>query len=57
MHQKYGQKTDSYFRAFQKQWQFIRDHQVDKEFGGVFDTIESNGVVKDYTKARIWKVL
>jgi mannobiose 2-epimerase len=55
MHQKYGQKTDSYFRAFQKQWQFIRDHQVDKEFGGVFDTIESNGVVKDYTKSRIWK--
>ena len=55
MHQQYGQKTDSYFRAFQKLWQFIREHQVDKEFGGVFDTIESDGVVKDYTKSRIWK--
>jgi mannobiose 2-epimerase len=55
MHQKYGLKTGSYFKAFQKQWRFIRDHQVDKEFGGVFDTIESDGVVKDYTKSRIWK--
>jgi len=55
MHQKYGQSTDRYFKAFQQQWSFIKDHQVDKEFGGVFDTVESDGSVKDYTKSRIWK--
>jgi mannobiose 2-epimerase len=55
MHQKYGQQTDRYFKAFQQQWSFIKDHQVDKEFGGVFDTVESDGSVKDYTKSRIWK--
>jgi cellobiose epimerase len=55
MHQKYSSQTDTYFKAFQKQWQFIRDHQVDHEFGGVFDTVEEDGAVKDQTKSRIWK--
>jgi len=55
MHQKYGKDTDTYFKAFQKQWSFIRDHQVDKEFGGIFDTVEIDGKVTDYTKSRIWK--
>ena len=55
MHQKYGHETGVYFNAFQKQWQFIKEHQVDKELGGIFDTIESDGAVKDYTKSRIWK--
>ena len=55
MQQKYGKETDSYFKAFQKQWAFIRDHQVDKEFGGIFDTVESDGKVTDFTKSRIWK--
>jgi mannobiose 2-epimerase len=50
-----GGQTDIYFKAFQHQWQFIRDHQVDHEFGGVYDTIERDGAVTDHTKARIWK--
>jgi len=55
MHEKYGKQTDKYFKAFQQQWQFIQQHQLDKEFGGVFDTIEADGSVKDHTKSRIWK--
>ena len=55
MHEKYGKQTDTYFRAFQRQWQFIRDKQIDHEFGGVYDTVERDGSVKDFTKARIWK--
>lgn len=55
IHEKYGSQTDDYFKAFQQQWRFIKDHQVDREFGGVFDTVESDGSVKDYTKSRIWK--
>jgi hypothetical protein len=50
-----GEQTDIYFKAFQLQWQFIRDRQVDHEFGGVYDTIEHDGAVPDHTKARIWK--
>ena len=55
MHQKYGRENQTYFRAFEQQWRFIKDHQVDKEFGGIFDTVESNGDIKDFTKSRIWK--
>jgi mannobiose 2-epimerase len=55
MHEKYGRQTERYFKAFQRQWEFIRDYQIDKELGGVFDTIEQDGRVTDTTKARIWK--
>ncbi len=55
MHEKYGQQSSKYFKAFVQQWQFIRNHQLDKEFAGVFDTIEADGSVKDQTKSRIWK--
>ena len=55
MHEKYGQQTDAYFNAFQKQWQFIKEKQIDHEFGGVYDTVGRDGTVRDYTKARIWK--
>ena len=55
MHEKNGQQTDKYFRAFQAQWRFLKDHQVDHEYGGVYDTIERDGTVKNFTKARMWK--
>ena len=55
MHEKYGQQSDVYFKAFQQQWQFIKDRQVDQELRGVYDTIERDGTVTDQTKARIWK--
>jgi len=55
MHEKYGKQTNVYLEAFQKQWQFIKEKQIDHEFGGVYDTVERDGTVKDYTKARIWK--
>jgi mannobiose 2-epimerase len=55
MLEKYGRDGDVYLKAFLKQWEFIREHQVDREFGGVFDTVERDGEVKDYTKSRIWK--
>ena len=55
LHEKYGNVTDAYFRAFQLQWQFIRDRQVDHELGGIYDTVERDGATPDRTKARIWK--
>src|SRR5207253_10813434 len=55
MHEKYGKETDVYLNAFQKQWRFIKDRQIDHEFGGVYDTVERDGTDRDYTKARIWK--
>jgi mannose/cellobiose epimerase-like protein (N-acyl-D-glucosamine 2-epimerase family) len=55
MHEKYGRQTDAYFKAFRQQWQFIRDRQVDHEFGGLYDTVERDGTPTNHVKARIWK--
>ena len=55
MHEKHGRQTDIYFRAFQQQWAFIRDRQVDQEFGGFYDTIDRDGTATNHIKARIWK--
>jgi mannobiose 2-epimerase len=55
MHERYGRETDAYFKAFQQQWEFIRERQVDKEFRGVYDTVERDGTPTNTPKARIWK--
>ena len=55
MHERYGRKTDAYFKAFQRQWEFIRDRQVDKEFRGLYDTVGRDGAPTRTPKARIWK--
>jgi len=55
MHEKYGKATGVYFKAFQQQWLFIKDRQVDHDFAGLYDTIEHDGTATDKIKARIWK--
>ncbi len=56
MHERYGRGTAAYFQAFQRQWEFIRDRQVDREFRGVYDTVERDGRSNLNTpKARMWK--
>ncbi|MFL6335382.1 MAG: AGE family epimerase/isomerase [Pyrinomonadaceae bacterium] len=55
MHERYGRETDAYFKAFRRQWEFLRDRQVDKEFRGLYDTVGRDGTPTDTPKARIWK--
>jgi mannobiose 2-epimerase len=55
MHEKYGQQSDVYFKAFQQQWQFIKDFQIDSEFHGVYEMIGPDGVPTVPGKGRIWK--
>jgi cellobiose epimerase len=55
MHEKYGRETDAYFRAFQRQWEFIKEQQRDAEYGGIYDTVERDGTPTDRVKARMWK--
>lgn len=55
MHEKYGRETELYFRAFQRQWEFIRDRQIDREFRGLYDTTERDGKPTATPKARMWK--
>ena len=55
MHEKYGQQTNVYFEAFQRQWQFIQHYQTDAEFHGVYEMIGSDGLPVNPGKGRIWK--
>ena len=55
MHEKYGQQTDVYFKAFQLQWQFIKNYQIDSEFHGVYEMVGPDGNAVNPNKGRIWK--
>lgn len=55
MHEKYGRESNVYFEAFQKQWQFIKDYQIDPEFRGLYEMIGPDGVPTNTVKGRIWK--
>jgi mannobiose 2-epimerase len=55
MHEKYGKQTDIYFKAFQRQWQYIKDYQIDHESGGVYEMVDADGKPTTYIKGRIWK--
>ena len=55
MHEKYGRQTDVYFKAFQLQWQFIKDYQIDHKFHGDYETVGPDGVPTTTDKGRIWK--
>lgn len=55
MHQKYGQETDQYFKAFQRQWQFIENYQFDHEHPGVIESVQRDGVPLTQDKGRVWK--
>jgi mannobiose 2-epimerase len=55
MHEKYGRETNLYFRAFQHQWSFIKNYQVDSEFRGVYGAIGEDGKPLATAKGEIWK--
>jgi mannobiose 2-epimerase len=55
MHEKYGRETDAYFKAFQQQWRFIKDYQIDSVHHGVYGMIGPDGAPTDTVKGRIWK--
>jgi len=55
MHETYGLQTDAYFTAFLRQWQFIKERQIDPEHAGVYEMVGPDGVPKNPGKGRIWK--
>lgn len=55
MHQEYGQQTDVYFKAFQKQWRFIQNYQVDGQYHGVYTLVGEDGAPVHPVKGSIWK--
>ena len=55
LHEKYGASDDRYFKAFQLQWQFIKNFQIDPVNHGTFEMIGADGEPTIESKGRIWK--
>ena len=55
MHEHFGRQTDRYWKAFLKQWEFIRDHQIDQEYPGLFAETEQDGRPIPGQKSQNWK--
>ncbi len=55
LHEQYGKQTDVYFKDFQRQWQYLKDYQIDHEYGGVYELVDANGKPMTYDKGSIWK--
>lgn len=55
MHEKHWRETDVYFRAFQQQWRFIKDYQIDRQHRGLYAMIGPDGAPESRVKASMWK--
>jgi len=55
MHEMYGSKTDVYFKAFQKQMDFIEKYQRDPEFHGFYQRVGEDGKPLATDKGQNWK--
>ena len=55
LHEKYGQQTDVYFKAFQRQWQYLKDYQIDHKYGGDYPLVDASGKPITLNKGSIWK--
>jgi mannobiose 2-epimerase len=56
MHWKYGERTDRYWIAFSKEWDFIEGHLIDPIHGGWYwSTTREGRLIGDGNKANPWK--
>ena len=55
MQERYGKQTDMYFRAFERQWEFIRAYQIDEQFHGVYQLVGEDGKAVEDIKGATWK--
>ena len=56
MHQRFGNETDRYYIALNRQWEFIKQHQIDAENGGWHNTLNRDGSLPNQQdKVSQWK--
>ena len=55
MHEKAGARNDTYFKAYQREWRFIKDYQVDSVYRGLYEMIGEDGKPTIPNKGLIWK--
>ncbi len=55
LHERYGRTTDVYWQAFQLQWHWIQQYQLDHQFRGEYELIKPDGTPVSTTKGQMWK--
>ncbi len=55
MHEKYGKENPEYFKLFQRQWDFIKNRQIDEKYRGLYASVQRDGTVTSFSKAQMWK--
>jgi len=56
MNHRFVRETDRYAKALGKQWDFIQNHMLDRDFGGWFsETTRDGALIGDGSKANQWK--
>ncbi len=55
MHERYGAQTDVYWKAFQRELQYIRKYQIDTKFGGEYSLVRADGSPVNTFKGSMWK--
>lgn len=55
LHERYGRTTDVYWKAFQLQWHWIQQYQLDHQFRGEYALIKSDGTPVSTQKGQMWK--
>lgn len=55
MHERYCLETGVYWKAYLKEWAFIREHQTDREGRGLFEAVKRDGTPVTFRKSHIWK--
>lgn len=55
LHEKYGKETDTYWKHFQMQWQYITKYQVDHQYHGFYNMVRPDGTPQTPDKGVIWK--
>ncbi|HEY3856529.1 MAG TPA: AGE family epimerase/isomerase [Verrucomicrobiae bacterium] len=53
-HERFGKETSRYWDAFVKQWNWIRNYQVDHVHGGWWPTVRADGTPVSRVKADMW---
>jgi mannobiose 2-epimerase len=54
MHERMGKETSRYWDAFVKEWDWIRQSQIDPVHGGWWATVRADGTSISRVKADMW---
>jgi len=55
MHERYGTQDPIYFQRFVQQWDFMKNHTIDRQYHGLYNLTKADGTPITQDKGSIWK--